>query len=393
MIAAPPLRRSNGRRWARENLFSSRANTLLTLLTLALVLAGGYVLFGFLFLDVDRWDVIGGNRRSIFLGRYPSGEEWRLWPPLWAAFALAGYSFGLWSRLSRRDLVWLGGAVAFLLAFIAQGQDGVLFGGAVALAALLYMAGRASRAAPAWESRGRRLTLAGWLVLVPFTLLLIVAFDGVKPSLWGGFLLNILLAVVGIGFGLPLGILFALGRASSLPALRLVSTAVIELTRGGPLLAWLFISRFVLPDFLPDALNTDPIVNAMIVVCLFEAAYVAEIVRGGLQALPRGQIEAAQAVGLGSVSITLFIVLPQALRAVLPALVSQLIALWKDTTLFTILGFVDALKASQNAANQPAFKGTIKETLAFIGLGFWTIAFAMSRLTARLERTLGVGVR
>ena len=106
----------------------------------------------------------------------------------------------------------------------------------------------------------------GWPALVPFTLLLILAFDGVRPSLWGGFLLNILLAVIGIGFGLPLGIFFALGRASSFPAIRLVSAAVIELTRGGPLLAWLFISRFVLPDFLPDALNTDPVVNAIIVV-------------------------------------------------------------------------------------------------------------------------------
>ncbi|PZC50388.1 MAG: general L-amino acid transport system permease protein [Chloroflexi bacterium] len=148
-----------------------------------------------------------------------------------------------------------------------------------------------------------------------------------------------------------------------------------------------------LPEFLPDALNTDVIVNALIVVCLFTGAYVAEIVRGGLQSVPPGQVEAARALGLGNVHTTVLIVLPQALRAVIPALVSQLISLWKDTTLFSILSFTDALGAAQASISQADFIGRQKEVLLFIGLAFWSVAFGMSRLSQRIERALGVGVR
>ncbi|MBT4074364.1 MAG: ABC transporter permease subunit, partial [Chloroflexi bacterium] len=160
-----------------------------------------------------------------------------------------------------------------------------------------------------------------------------------------------------------------------------------------PLIAWLFIARFVLPVFIPGFLETDPIVNSMIVVSLFTGAYVAEIVRGGLQAVDRGQVEAANALGLGGFNVTVFIVLPQAIRAVTPALVSQLISLWKDTTLFAFLGFTDALSGGQAAYNQTAFKGDQIEVLLFIALMFWAVAFGMSRLSQRIERVLGIGAR
>ncbi len=380
------------RSWARDNLFSSRPNTTLTVGTVATVGLVAFVLVQQDFFDLD-FSVVEVNRRLLFVGRYPQSEEWRLWPPLWFAFLLGGFSLGLWARLSRRDVLWLGTAVVFILVLLAHGENGGLFGGAVAAAALAYGTGRWVRRHPGSRSRATKLAAVGWAVLIPFTVLIIVAFGGVKPALWGGLMLNVMLATIGIAVGVPIGILLALARASSLPALKGVATAIIEITRGGPLIAWLFIARFVLPEFLPDALNTDVIVNALVIICLFTGAYVAEIVRGGLQSIPPGQIEAAHAVGLGTVNTTVFIVLPQALRAVIPALVSQLISLWKDTTLFSILNFTDALGGAKAAVAQADFIGRQKEAFLFIALAFWSVAFAMSRLSQRLERRLGVGER
>lgn len=380
------------RSWAHDNLFATRANTSLTAATVVTLGLVAFFLIQANFFDLD-FSVVEVNRRLLFVGRYPQSEEWRLWPPLWFAFTLGGFSFGLWARLSRRDLIWLGAVVIFILAFLAHGENGVLFGGAVAAAALAYGIGRRIRRAPGPRNRGIRLAAVGWATLIPFTVFIIVAFGGVKPSLWGGLMLNVLLATIGITVGVPIGILLALARASSLPALKGVATAVIEITRGGPLLAWLFIARFVLPEFLPEALNTDVIVNAIFILCLFTGAYVAEIVRGGLQSIPPGQIEAAHAIGLGTFNTTVFIVLPQALRAVIPALVSQLISLWKDTTLFSILSFTDVFGAAQAAISQADFIGRQKEVLLFIALAFWSVAFGMSRLSHRLERAMGVGVR
>ena len=387
----PPIRRRR-KSWVRTNLFSDRANGALTLATLAAI---GVIIFFLLdqdFFDLD-FSVVEVNRHLLFVGRYPASEEWRLWPPLYFAFMLGGFSFGLWTRLSLRDAMWLGAALIFIFGFLAHGETGAIFAGVVASGAVAYALARRIRRSPRARSRATNVLIGGWLILIPFAVLLIVGFGGVKPALWGGLMLNIMLATIGIAVGLPLGILLALARASSLPAVKGVATAVIELTRGGPILAWLFIARFVLPEFLPGFLNTDVIVNALIIISLFTGAYVAEIVRGGLQSIPRGQIEAARAIGLGTVNTTVFIVLPQALRAVIPALVSQLISLWKDTTLFSILSFTDALGAAEAAISQADFIGRQKEVLIFIALAFWSVAFTMSRLSHRLERALGIGVR
>ena len=392
---------------AGGNLFRSRANIALTVLTSTLLILGLFELVEFLFWvpseadptknvfdPGERWRVIGVNRRILFVGRFPQGEEWRLWPPLFLGLGLLGLSFGLWARLGLREAVAVALAVAFVLGFLAHGENGALFAAAAATAVAAHAIGRRAGRSARSRDRARNLAAVGWALAMPFTVIIIVAFGGVKPALWGGLTLNVLLAVIGIGVGLPLGILLALLRASSLPVVKGVATAIIEITRGGPLIAWLFIARFVLPDFLPDALNTDVIVNATIIVCLFTAAYVAEIVRGGLQSVPHGQVEAAQSVGLSNFNITLFIVLPQALRAVIPALVSQLISLWKDTTLFSILGFIDALGAGQSAfGGQAEFIGKQKEVLLFIALLFWSVSFTMSRLSHRFERALGLGLR
>jgi general L-amino acid transport system permease protein len=191
-------------------------------------------------------------------------------------------------------------------------------------------------------------------------------------------------------------VLLALGRTSTLPVIRTVTTAYIEAIRGAPLIAWLFIAWFVLPDFLPSvfALNRlDLVMRAMLMMSLFSGAYIAEIVRGGLQSVPRGQVEAAEALGLGSVNTLALIVLPQALRAVIPALVSQLISLWKDTTLVSILGLTDGLGGAEAAVAQRQFIGRQPEILLFVAVLFWAVAFTMSRLAQRLEDSLGVGER
>jgi His/Glu/Gln/Arg/opine family amino acid ABC transporter permease subunit len=195
---------------------------------------------------------------------------------------LIAAAWGAWSSLSRRDIMALLSAVLFILIFIAHGEQGLLFFGAVVLAALLYAGVRFAGTNPATQSRLKLAIAVGWIILLPGTIVLITAFDGVQPALWGGLMLNILLATFGIGFALPLGIGLALACSSSLPVIKWFATAIIEITRGGPLIAWLFIARFVLPAFLPDILNTDVIVNALIIIILFTDAYIAEIVRGGL---------------------------------------------------------------------------------------------------------------
>lgn len=396
MTTADTNRHSPGsgaaRSWLSKNLFSSPSNSVLTVVVGSFLLLVLYAGIKFIFFDAD-WTIISVNRRLIFLGRYPQGEEWRVWPPLWLVFGLGGLSYGLLARASRRDLVWLAIILAFILGFLAHGGVGLLFGGATLFAVATYRAGRLAEDRPLLRSRLRRVAIIGWLLLIPFTVVMIAAFGGVRPALWGGLLLNVLLAIIGIGIGLPLGILLALARASSLPVLKGVSTAVIEVTRGGPLVAWLFISRFVLPAFLPDWLQVDPIVSAMIIVSLFTGAYVAEIVRGGLQSVDPGQAEAAHALGLSTFNVTTFIVLPQAIRAVIPALISQMISLWKDTTLFSVLGFTDALGGAEAAFAQTEFIGRQKEALLFIALLFWSGSLGMSRLSQRFEKVLGIGER
>jgi general L-amino acid transport system permease protein len=170
--------------------------------------------------------------------------------------------------------------------------------------------------------------------------------------------------------------------------------SIIEFVRAGPLLVWIFMAQFVLPDFLPGFVgDVDLIVRVIIVLTVFTSAYIAEIVRGGLQSVDRGQVEAAEAVGLGAFTITFWIVLPQALRAVIPAMVSQLISLWKDTSLVAIIGAFDLLRVAQATQSQPEFRGTPHEVFLFAALMFWLVAFTMSRLSRRLEGTLGFGTR
>ena len=211
---------------------------------------------------------------------------------------------------------------------------------------------------------------------------------------WGGLYMNLVASVAAIVLAFPLGLLLALGRRSSLPVVRWMCTVYIEIIRGVPLITLLLMARFFLGFFLDTDNPLSLPTRAIAAITLFSAAYIAEIVRGGLQAVPTGQTEAGQALGLGASAITRLLVLPQALRAVIPAMVGQFISLFKDTTLLFIIGVLEFLGVRDVVHSQAAFQNVgIAETLVFVASGFWAISFTMSRESQRLERLLGIGTR
>jgi general L-amino acid transport system permease protein len=227
-------------------------------------------------------------------------------------------------------------------------------------------------------------------------LTVISGFGGVSRGSWGGLLVTAYFTIGALLLAFPIGIAVALGRRSTLPVVRWTCTTYVEFFRGAPLIALLFIGWLVLPFlFPPEWENLARVSRALIIFTLFTSGYVAEIVRGGLQSVPRGQWEAAQALGLSPWKQTRLIILPQALRNVIPALVGQAISLYKDTTLVLIIGLNDLLAVAQNITQQPAFlgQGLIMETLVFVSFIYWIVSYWMSRESQRLEARLGVGTR
>ena len=215
--------------------------------------------------------------------------------------------------------------------------------------------------------------------------------EAVETRLWGGLTLTLILGAVGIVAALPIGIVLALGRRSKLPAIRLLCTGFIEFVRAVPLITVLFMASVMLPLFLPEGVTFDKLLRAMIGIALFGAAYMAEVVRGGLQAIPRGQMEAAMALGLNYWKMTALIVLPQALRIVIPGIVNTFIGLFKDTTLVLIIGLFELLGVVQAATRDAAWAGLSREGFFFAGLMFFVVCFGMSRYSQYLERRLHTG--
>jgi len=215
--------------------------------------------------------------------------------------------------------------------------------------------------------------------------------ENVATSQWGGLMLTLVIAVVGIAGALPLGILLALGRRSNMPAVKVVCVTFIEFWRGVPLITVLFMSSVMLPLFLPEGMNFDKLLRALIGVILFQSAYVAEVVRGGMQAIPKGQYEAASAMALGYWRSMGLVILPQALKMVIPGLVNTLIALFKDTSLVIIIGLFDLLNSVKQAAADPKWLGMATEGYVFAALVFWIFCFGMSRYSMHLERKLDTG--
>ena len=279
------------------------------------------------------------------------------------------------------------GAVAGIAAFALR--PGLLT--VVPLVIGLYAAFIAFRGDKIDGGRAGSVVVAGFAV---FFLFRAIDHSGIDWSEWGGFHLNLVATVGGILLAFPLGVLLALGRRSDLPAVRMLSIGYIEFFRGAPLITFLLAAQFFLGFFLNTDNPLSLVTRATVAIMLFSAAYIAEIIRGGLQAVPKGQIEAGQAQGLSQPKIMRLIVLPQALRAVIPAMVGQFISLFKDTSLFTIIALPEFLTVRELVHAQADFRGFgIAETLTFVAAGFGVVAFSMSRESQRLERRLGVGQR
>ena len=391
--------------WMRRNLFRSITDTILTVISASIL---GYVIFQvFQFVFVTgRWEIIQVNLKILLVGRFPEELMFLVgFSILATCFSIASLASGmnrpidqpptlagkLWELFQRFGLII---ATSAFLIVLAGDLDAVLFGAYVVLS---IFAGRLFGTA-------RRTTLLrrlpGWLWLsINATLPLVLIFLTMGQAAleeWGGFLINFYLAVVSIALSFPLGVMLALGRRSTLPLLRWLSTAYIELIRGAPLFVLLLLAGVALEFFIPASIAPDAIFRAVTVFTLFTAAYLAEVIRGGLQSIPKGQAEAGKALGLSTFRITFLITLPQALRNVIPAQIGQFISLFKDTTLAGVaLSVFDLLNVGTAITKQDDYlgQGLIYESLAFVGLLFWVGSYVMSRESQRIEKKLGVGIR
>jgi general L-amino acid transport system permease protein len=387
----------NALSWSRRNLFAGPFNTLLTVLSVVLVFVSLRAMLRWALFSAN-WDPVTYNLRLFMVGQYPQSEVWRIGAIVWLASFFMGVTWGRFGG----SAATFGRAVAIglgLLAFLPVSRE------QMSLAVRLWLiANPALVASGYWAGRtvfhrGRWLLL-GW-VLFPVAATVLVAGLGratslprVESGLWGGLLLTFILAVVGILASFPIGVLLALGRRSTLPLVRLLCTLFIEIVRGVPLVTILFMASILLPLFLPEQIRIDRVVRAMLGMTLFASAYMAENVRGGLAAIPSGQYEAAKAVGLNGILTMALIILPQALRTVIPAIVGQFIALFMDTTLAVIVGLLELLAVGKAVVQgNPQWLSRQAEVYLFIAAVFWVFTFSMSFASRRLEATLGVGKR
>ncbi len=343
--------------WLRVNLFSSWLNTLLTLM--------GLYLIWLIVPPIIDWAIIKADWSGE--SRDDCSREGACWVFVQTRFSQFMYGF------YPAELRWRVDAAAWL---------------AVLGAAPLFFRRMPHRVRYGIAYLQLYPLLAYWLLHGGF-----FGLETVPTSRWGGLMLTIVIAAVGIAGALPLGILLALGRRSDMPAIRVLCVTFIEFWRGVPLITVLFMSSVMLPLFLPEQMNLDKLMRAMLMVIFFEAAYIAEVVRGGLQAIPRGQYEAAAAMGLGYWRSMILVILPQALKMVIPGIVNTFIALFKDTSLVIIIGLFDFLNSIKRATSDPAWLGMSTEGYVFAALVYWMFCFGMSRYSIHLERTLDTGHR
>ena len=351
----PPLLVAGPIAWLRRNLFSSITNTILTLLA-------GYVLYLVIPPIID-WAFINanwvqGDSRDVCV--LPGA----CWTMIDARFSQFIYGFYPVDQRWRVDLVF------------------VVF--AIAVAGILVE-----------RIPGKRYWALFLFIAFPvLTYELLVGghvFPQVPTDKWGGLMLTLVIAIVGIVFSIPLGVLLALGRQSKLPVVHLLSVLVIEFVRGVPLITILFMANVMLPLFLPKGVTFDILLRILIGVTLFSAAYIAEVVRGGLQAMPKGQYEGAQAMGLGYWQMMRLVILPQALRISIPGIVNSSIGLFMDTTLVAIVGLYDFLNIIKASTKDQNWLGLSMEGYVFAAVVYWVFCFGMSRYSMHLEAKLHTG--
>lgn len=342
--------------WSRQNLFSSVLNTVLTLL----VLYGLYKLIP----PVVHWALIDahwqGDSSAACSGE---GACWVFIKVRFSQFIYGFYPASEYWRVNLAFLMLAGLIIALLLKSVPQKK---------------------------W--------IAAFTLLI-YPIIAFYLFHGgllglkvVETDQWGGLMLTLILAIVGIVLSLPLGILLALGRRSEhMPIVKAFCVVFIEFWRGVPLITVLFMASVMLPLFLPEHVDINKLMRALIGIVLFESAYMAEVIRGGLQTIPKGQYEAAQALGLGYWQSMIGVILPQALKLVIPGIVNTLIALFKDTTLVLIIGLMELLAMIEAALADPNWLGFWLEGLVFAGFMYWLFCFSMSRYSQHLEHKLHSG--
>jgi general L-amino acid transport system permease protein len=360
----PPAHLRGALGWMRDNLFSSWLNTALTIAFVALIAWLIPPLLKFLFVDavwvgVDRadclpraehpevgacWAFVIERLPFITYGFYPADQRWRV--DVFFVLLAVGIIWLLWLGAPRRDL-------------------GVVYSFVV-------------------------LPILSFILLHGFEL---IGLPTVETSSWGGIMVTIVVAAVGIAVSLPLGILLALGRRSDMPVIRMLSVLFIEFVRGVPLITVLFMASLMLPLFVPESWSPDKLMRALVGVALFSSAYMAEVVRAGLQAIPKGQFEAAMAVGLSYWKSMQLVVLPQALRITIPNIVNSYIGLFKDTTLVFVVGIFDFLRAIEAARIDPVWATPVTSTTGYVfaAMFYFIFCYSMARYARFVEARLAAG--
>ena len=335
-----------------KNINSNNFNALLTLFTIFIIIKSIPPLLDWFVLEANfvgnsKDDCTGDGACWVFIkvwfnrfmyGLYPDAEQWRINTAFLILFAIVGVSFFVSEKLKKYFVLFLVFVFPFLgIKLISGGSFGLEY---------------------------------------------------VETAAWGGLSLTFIISAFAILFCFPIGVILALGRRSSLPAIKYISIGFIELWRGVPLITVLFMSAVMFPMFLPDGTFIDKLIRVLIAITLFEAAYMAEVVRGGLQALPKGQYEAAKSLGMGYWGMNVLIILPQALKLVIPGIANTLLALVKDTPLIFVVGLMELAGMIGLAKTNPKWLGMAMEGYVFAGLVFWIICYAMSRYSQNLEKKL-----
>ena len=386
---SPPTNQINAIAWLQKNLFSTWYNSILTILSILFLY---WIISGLLHWSFTeaQWEVLGANLRLFFAGLYPVKFLWRTWATLGIIVALGGLSWGILahataSLFSPRILIILGllAVTCVSVAIPAGIQSSIILLGMLILLIVGAVGGK--------QIGSKMPNIISWLPLFWLgafflNLWLLLGVKSVKIDNLSGFILTILIAVVSICLCFPFGVLLALGRQSKLPVIRWLSIAYIEIIRGLPLIGILFMAQVMLPLVLPADIRPDRVVRAIAGFTIFSSAYLAENVRGGLQSIPRGQTEAAKALGLNPILSLTFIILPQALKAVIPSIVGQFISLFKDTSLLAIVGLVDLLGIAQKILANPKFLGRYGEVYIFVAAIYWLCCYSMSVASRRLEK-------
>ncbi len=349
----PPITSIGVIGWVKNNLFNGVFNSILTVVTLFFLWKVVPPLFRWAFIDSAWhttgqacrqaagacWSVISMNYRFILFGFYPYEQQWRPFLAMMILFGLLFYSRDRTHWKKPLSYAWIIGL--FTMGLLMKGG---IFG-----------------------------------------------LSSVESTQWGGLPLTLLLAVFGLTAAYPLGVILALGRRSKMPGVKVLCIVYIELIRGVPLISLLFMSSIIFPLFLPEGVTFNKILRAQAAIILFTAAYIAEVVRGGLQGMSRGQYEAAESLGLNYYMTMRLVILPQALKIVIPPTVSILISAFKDTSLVVIIALFDLLKTTQSVLSNPEWMGFSREAYVFIAILYFLGCFSMSNYSRRLERELSRG--